>query len=93
VLHVLRLRILPLCWEGSGAATASPLAPCGPRASSMKKNLTGLPMQLVSYVPEAHTHVSKTLDISAIMGLQDVCAGITHLILARHVNRWLQYRY
>jgi hypothetical protein len=59
---------------GSNAATY-PAAPCGPRVSSIKKDLAVLPVQLGTHVPNAHTHVSKALDIRAIMGLQDVRTG------------------
>jgi hypothetical protein len=76
-LHVLWLRMLPPCREGSSATTASHAAPYGPRASSIKKNLAELPMQLGSHVFKARTHVSKMPNISAIMCLQDVHAGST----------------
>jgi hypothetical protein len=47
--------------------------PCGFLwTTSIKKSLVGLPVQLGSYVPNARTHVSKTPDVWAIMGLQDV---------------------
>lgn len=65
--RVPRLQTLPLCREGSGAATR-PAVICGPWPSSIKKNLAGLPMQLGSYV-------SKMPNIRAIMSLQDVWAG------------------
>jgi hypothetical protein len=76
-LRVLWLQILPPYQEGSDATTASPTAPCGLRASIIKKNLAGLPMQLGSHIFEACTHVSKTPDISAIMGLQNIRACST----------------
>jgi hypothetical protein len=46
----------------------------GPRASSIKKNLAVLSVQLVTYVPNIREHVFKALDIRVIMGLQDVRA-------------------
>jgi hypothetical protein len=59
---------------GSDAATC-PVAPCGPRASSIKKSLVVLLVQLGTHVPNARAHVSKSPNIRAIMGLQDVRAG------------------
>jgi hypothetical protein len=44
--------------EGSDAAT-HPTAFCGSRASSIKKGLTDLSMQLGSRIPKACSHVSK----------------------------------
>jgi hypothetical protein len=41
----------------------------------MKKSLVRLPMHQGSLVPNARTHVSKTPDVRAIMGLQNICAG------------------
>jgi hypothetical protein len=73
--RVPQLWILPLYQEGSGAVTACPAVSYGPRASSIKKSLADLPVQLASHVPNARTHVSKVLDVKAIMGLQDVRAG------------------
>jgi hypothetical protein len=70
----LRLRTLPPCREGFGTAT-HPTVPYGSLASSIKKNLPGLPKQLGSHVSKAHTHVSETLDVRAIMGLQDMRAS------------------
>jgi hypothetical protein len=52
-----------------------PMTPWGPQVSSIKKSLAVLPVQLVTHVPNAHVHVSKALDIRAIIGLQDVRAG------------------
>jgi hypothetical protein len=52
-----------------------PTVPCGPRGSSIKKNLVGLPMQLGSRVFKACAHISKVPDVRAIMGLQDVWVG------------------
>jgi hypothetical protein len=40
--YLLRHLTLPPCWDGSDAVTC-PTAPCGPRASSIKKNLDGIP--------------------------------------------------
>jgi hypothetical protein len=71
---VLWLRILPPYQEGSSAATR-PAVPYEPRASSIKKNLASLTVQLGSHVSKAHAHVAKTPDISAIMDLQDMRAG------------------
>jgi hypothetical protein len=47
---------------------------CGPWASSIQKSLAGLPVQLGQHVPNARAHISKALDIKAIMGLQNVRA-------------------
>jgi hypothetical protein len=59
---------------GFGAVT-NHVAPCGPWASSIKKSLAVIPMQLGTYVPNARAQVFKALDIRVIMGLQDVRAG------------------
>jgi hypothetical protein len=61
---------------GSGAVTC-PTAPCGPRASSIKKSMADLPVQLGTHVSNAHTHISKASDVRAIIGLQDVRASST----------------
>jgi uncharacterized heparinase superfamily protein len=66
------LRILPPYWEGSGAATACPAVSYGSRASTIKKSLAGLPVQLGLHVLNVCAHVSKAPDIRVIMGLQDV---------------------
>jgi hypothetical protein len=54
---------------------------CGPRASSIKKNLAGLLGSCVPKVrvdvPNAHTYVSKVANARVIMGLQDMRAGNT----------------
>jgi hypothetical protein len=63
--RVQRLQILPPYREGSGAATACPAVSSGPRVSSVKKSLAGLPVQLATHVPDAP-------DVRVIMGLQDV---------------------
>jgi hypothetical protein len=69
---VLQLQILATYREGSGAATTCPVVSCGPRALNIKKSLAGLPVQLDSYISNAHVHVSKAPDVRAIMGLQDM---------------------
>jgi hypothetical protein len=51
------LRILPPCREGCGAATACPAISYGPRASSIEKRLTCLPVQLDTHVSNARAHV------------------------------------
>jgi hypothetical protein len=51
--------------------------PCGPRGSNRKKSLADLPVWLGPRVPNAHVHVSKTPDVRAIIGLQDIRAGST----------------
>jgi hypothetical protein len=51
------------------------VVPCRPHASSIKKSLAGLPVQLGSRVSKAHAHVFKAPDARAIMGLQDVQVG------------------
>jgi hypothetical protein len=73
--HVLRFWIMPPYRKGSDAGTACHEVPCGPRASNIKKNLAGLPVRLSTCVPNARTHVSKALDVRAIIGLQDVRTG------------------
>jgi hypothetical protein len=70
-LRVLRLRILPPYQEGSGAVTCHTVS-CGPHASNIKKSLACLPVQLNTHVFNTRTHIFKTSDIRAIMGLQDV---------------------
>jgi hypothetical protein len=60
--------------EGS-SATTRPTVPSGPWASSIKKGLIGLPMQLGSHVSKARTHVPKVPDVRAIIDLQDVWTG------------------
>jgi hypothetical protein len=61
--------------EVGSSATMCPTGPYGPRASSIKKSLAGLPVQLDMHVPNAHTHVFKAPHVRAIMLLQDVQAG------------------
>jgi hypothetical protein len=63
--------------EGSGVATACPVAPCGTWASSIKKSLAGLPTQPGSPIPNACTHVPKAADARVIIGLQDMRADDT----------------
>jgi hypothetical protein len=75
VSRVPRLQILPPYREGSSAAT-HPVVSYGLRASNIKKSLAGLPVQLGSHVPIAHTHVSKAPNVRASMGLQGVRAGV-----------------
>jgi hypothetical protein len=59
---------------GSGTAMC-PAAPFRLWASSIKKRLADLPMQLGTHVPNTRAHVSKVPDVRAIMGLQDMPAG------------------
>jgi hypothetical protein len=73
---VLRLQTLPPSREGSDVVV-HPVVPCGPHASSIKKSLVGMPVQLGSCVFKAHAHVFNTSDTRAIMGLQDMRAGGT----------------
>jgi hypothetical protein len=49
--RVLRLRILHPYREGSGNATVCPVVSRGPQASSMKKHIAGLLVQLGTHVP------------------------------------------
>jgi hypothetical protein len=67
--RVLRLWILPPYREGYNTATTCPAVFCRLRASNIKKSLAGLLVQLGSYVPNAHTYVSKAPDIRAIIGI------------------------
>jgi hypothetical protein len=62
----------PASLQGGLQAATCPAVPCGPRASNIKKNLAGLPVQLGSHVLNARTHVFKALDVRVIMGLQYV---------------------
>jgi hypothetical protein len=59
---------------GSGAAM-NPTVPCESRASRIKKTLAGLPVQLGTHVPNAHTYVSKDPNVRAIMGPQAMQVG------------------
>jgi hypothetical protein len=61
--------------------------PYGPRASSIKKILAGLPLQLGLHVPNAHVHISKAPDARAIMGLQDVraCSAVNACKMCKYV--------
>jgi hypothetical protein len=61
---------------GSSAAMCL-MALYGPRTSSIKKSLAGLPVQLGMHIPNARTYVSNAPDIRVIMGLQDVRADNT----------------
>jgi hypothetical protein len=56
------------------SAVTCPAILCEPWASSIKKGLAGLLTQSGSPIPNAHTHISKTAGVMAIMGLQDVRA-------------------
>jgi hypothetical protein len=58
-------------------AVTCPMVLCGPRASSIKKNLAGLPVQQGSPAPNVRVHVLKVPDIKAIMSMQDMWAGTT----------------
>jgi hypothetical protein len=71
LLHVQQLRTLPSCRKGFVTATR-PAVPYGPWATSTKKSLPGLSIQLGPRVSKARMHVSKTPDVKAIMGSQDV---------------------
>jgi hypothetical protein len=56
---------------GSGAVTCT-VTHCGSQVSSIKKSM---PVQLGTYVPNAHEHVSKAHGIRAIMSQKDVRVG------------------
>jgi hypothetical protein len=58
LLRVPRYQIPPPAEEGSGTTTR-PTVPCGPWASSIKKCLTSLAMQLGTCVSKVRSHVSK----------------------------------
>jgi hypothetical protein len=60
---------------GGLRAAMRPAVPCGPRATNIKKALAGLSVRQCLPVPNARAHVSKTLDVRAIMSLQDMRAG------------------
>jgi hypothetical protein len=51
------------------------MGPYGPQASSIKKSLAGLSVQLGTHVPNARAHVSKAPHVRAIMHLQYVQAA------------------
>jgi hypothetical protein len=58
-----------------------------------KKSLTGMPVQLGAYAPNARTSVSKASDVKVIMGLQDVRSGsaVNAYKTCKHVaivHRW-----
>jgi hypothetical protein len=55
--RVIRLWILPLYREGSGAATTYPAVSCGPQKSSVKKSLAGVSVQVGTHVLNARIHV------------------------------------
>jgi hypothetical protein len=57
---------------GGIQAITCPTVHYGPRASNIKKSLTGLSVQLGSHVLNAHAHVCKAPDVRVIMDLQDV---------------------
>jgi hypothetical protein len=58
-------------WGGLWAPTR-PATPCGLWASSMKKNLAGLPVWQGLPIPNARVHISIVPNVKAIMGLQDI---------------------
>jgi hypothetical protein len=68
---------MPLCPMALGPTSlvgglrhcSASCGPCEPRATNINTSLVGPPMQLGPHVPKARTHVSKTLDVRAIMGL------------------------
>jgi hypothetical protein len=62
---------------GGLRAAMRPTVPCRMRASSIKKSLADLAVQLGPHVPNACAHISKAPDVRAIMGLQDVWVGST----------------
>jgi hypothetical protein len=64
----------PASLVGGLRVTTRPAVSFGSRASSIKKSLACLPVQLGLHVPNAHAHVSKAPDVRAIMGLQDMRA-------------------
>jgi hypothetical protein len=61
--------------EVSSDAVMCPTVPCAPCTTNIKKSLADLPVQLGMHILSARAHVSKALDVRAIMGLQDVRAG------------------
>jgi hypothetical protein len=65
----------PASLLGGLRASTRPAVLYEPRASSIKKRLAGLPVQLGLHVLNARAHVSKVPDVRAIMGLQDERAG------------------
>jgi hypothetical protein len=71
----------------SGAATY-PMATCGPRASSIKKSLVALPVQLDMHVPSAHAQVSKAPNRAC-----KTCGQVAHSMSARRADMQLQCDY
>jgi hypothetical protein len=84
---VLQLQTLPPYQDGFGVAT-HPVVPCEPRASSIKKSLAGLPMQLLSCAPNARTHVSNVPDVEPSWAYK-TCRQAASLMHARCADRWL----
>jgi hypothetical protein len=83
----------PASLRGGLWALTCPTVLYGPRASSIKKSLAGLPMHLGSHVSNAHVHGSKAPDVWAIMGLQDMQAGTAINVYKMHRQAaivWLQ---
>jgi hypothetical protein len=62
---------------GGLQAAMHPVVSCESRASSIKKSLASLPVQLGTHVLNSHMHVFMALDVKATMGLQDVRTGNT----------------
>jgi hypothetical protein len=69
---------------GSGAVTY-PVAPCGPRASSIKKSLAVMSVQLDTYVLNARAQVSKVHD-----SVCKTCGHATQSMPTRRANMQLQ---
>jgi hypothetical protein len=61
-----------LPYEVGFGDTTCPTGPYGSRASSIKKCLPGLPVQLGTHVPNTHTHIFRAPQVRVIMRLQDV---------------------
>jgi hypothetical protein len=64
----------------SGTATC-PAASCGPRASSIKKIISVMHVQLNTHVPNAHSQVSNASDRAGI-----TCGQAAQLMLVRRAD-------
>jgi hypothetical protein len=92
--HVLWLRTQPLDHGGSQCYHASRGHQWVMGLNYIKKGLAGLPMHLGSCVSKKRAHISKALDLRAIIALQDVLTcgySATPALLTTHLAP-LQYQ-
>jgi hypothetical protein len=90
VLCVLWLRIPPSCREGSGAATSCLTVSCGPWASSIKKSVAGLPVQLASHMFPMHARMSPKRLTSGLSWACKTCVRAPHSMPVKCADMWLQ---